>query len=73
MIGTIDHTMMCAARRVDRSLAEADYDRMDRYVSTMGQASLMCDLVAAETVGLHHALRVIRAAPETSDVGIRSR
>jgi nicotinic acid phosphoribosyltransferase len=70
-IGTIGHEMMCAAQRWDRTLAEAEYEMMDRFVSAMGQASLLCDLVDAETVGLHNALRVIRAHPETSRVGIR--
>jgi len=37
----------------------------------MGKASLLCDLVDAETVGLENALRVIRAHPETDQVGIR--
>ena len=70
-IGTIGHEMMCAAQRLDRSLGEAEYEMMDRFVSAMGQASLLCDLVDAETVGLHNALRVIRAHPETTRVGIR--
>src|SRR5207248_11755050 len=34
-------------------------------------ASLLCDLVDAESVGLENALRVIRAHPETERVGIR--
>jgi nicotinic acid phosphoribosyltransferase len=70
-IGTIGHEMMCAGQRWDRTLAEAEYEMMDRFVSAMGQASLLCDLVDAETVGLHNALRVIRAHPETNRVGIR--
>ena len=44
---------------------------MDRFVSKMGTASLLCDLVDAETVGLENALRVIKAHPETDRVGIR--
>src|ERR1700739_2809977 len=44
---------------------------MDRFVTRMGHASLLCDLVDAETVGLENALRVIRAHPETDRVGIR--
>jgi nicotinic acid phosphoribosyltransferase len=44
---------------------------MDRFVTAMGEASLLCDLVDAETVGLENALRVIRAHPETNRVGIR--
>lgn len=70
-IGTIGHEMMCAAQSFERSLAEAEYEMMDRFVSKMGTASLLCDLVDAETVGLENALRVIRAHPETDRVGVR--
>jgi nicotinic acid phosphoribosyltransferase len=70
-VGTIGHEMMCAAQTFDRSLGEAEYEMMDRFVTHMGQASLLCDLVDAESVGLENALRVIRAHPETDRVGIR--
>jgi nicotinic acid phosphoribosyltransferase len=70
-IGTIGHEMMSAGQSFDRSLGEAEYEMMDRFVTAMGQASLLCDLVDAETVGLENALRVIRAHPETDRVGIR--
>ena len=70
-VGTIGHEMMCAAQSFDRSLGEAEYEMMDRYVSRMGTATLLCDLVDAETVGLENALCVIRAHPETDRVGIR--
>jgi nicotinic acid phosphoribosyltransferase len=70
-IGTIGHEMMCAAQSFDRPLGEAEYEMMDRFVTAFGQASLLCDLVDAETVGLENALRVIRAHPETQRVGIR--
>lgn len=70
-IGTIGHEMMCAGQSFDRSLAEAEYEMMDRFVTAMGTASLLCDLVDAESVGLENALRVIRAHPETERVGIR--
>jgi nicotinic acid phosphoribosyltransferase len=70
-IGTIGHEMMCAGQSFDRSLAEAEYEMMDRFVSRMGRASLLCDLVDAETVGLENALRVIQAHPESDQVGIR--
>ncbi len=70
-IGTIGHEMMCAGQSFDQSLAAAEYEMMDRFVSRMGTASLLCDLVDAETVGLENALRVIRAHPETDRVGVR--
>jgi nicotinic acid phosphoribosyltransferase len=70
-VGTIGHEMMCAAQSFDRTLGEAEYEMMDRFVTAMGRASLLCDLVDAETVGLENALRVIRGHPETNEVGIR--
>ena len=70
-VGTIGHEMMCAAQSFDRSLGEAEYEMMDRFVSAMGPASLLCDLVDAETVGLENALRVMRAHPDNQQVGIR--
>lgn len=70
-IGTIGHEMMCAAQRFDRSLGEAEYEMMDRFISAMGHASLLCDLVDAETVGLENALRVMTTHPEAEKVGIR--
>jgi nicotinate phosphoribosyltransferase len=70
-IGTIGHEMMCAAQSFDRPLAEAEYEMMDRFVTRMGTASLLCDLVDAETIGLENALRVIRSHPETNRVGVR--
>ncbi|MFM7150286.1 MAG: hypothetical protein ACKO23_10630, partial [Gemmataceae bacterium] len=70
-IGTIGHEMMGAGQNFSRSLAQAEYEMMDRFVTAMGTASLLCDLVDAETVGLDNAIRVIRAHPETSRVGIR--
>jgi nicotinic acid phosphoribosyltransferase len=70
-IGTIGHEMMSAGQSFERSLGEAEYEMMDRFVTAMGRASLLCDLVDAETVGLENALRVIRAHPETDQVGVR--
>jgi nicotinic acid phosphoribosyltransferase len=70
-VGTIGHEMMCAAQSFDRPLGEAEYEMMDRFVSTMGRASLLCDLVDAETVGLENAMRVMTNHPDVQDVGIR--
>jgi nicotinic acid phosphoribosyltransferase len=70
-IGTIGHEMMCSAQSFDRSLEEAEYEMMDRFVSAMGRASLLCDLVDAESVGLDNALRILRNHPEADQVGIR--
>src|SRR5262249_10530182 len=70
-LGTIGHEMMCAGQSFERSLEAAEYEMMDRFVTAMGRASLLCDLVDAESVGLENALRVLRGHPETDQVGIR--
>jgi nicotinic acid phosphoribosyltransferase len=70
-VGTIGHEMMCAAQSFDRSLGAAEYEMMDRFVSARGEASLLCDLVDAETVGLENALRVMLKHPDRENVGIR--
>jgi nicotinate phosphoribosyltransferase len=70
-LGTIGHEMMSAGQSFDRPLGEAEYEMMDRFVTTMGRASLLCDLVDAETVGLENALRVMAAHPRLNQVGIR--
>lgn len=69
--GTIGHEMMSANQSFGRSLGDAEYEMMDRFVRAFGQASLLCDLVDAETVGLENALRVLRGHPESERVGIR--
>lgn len=70
-VGTIGHEMMCAAQSFDRSLGDAEFEMMDRFVSSHGRAALLCDLVDAETVGLENALRVMKAHPDNPHVGIR--
>jgi nicotinic acid phosphoribosyltransferase len=70
-VGTIGHEMMCAAESFDRPLGAAEREMMDRFVTAMGEASLLCDLVDAESVGLENALHVIKAHPENQRVGIR--
>jgi nicotinate phosphoribosyltransferase len=69
--GTIGHEMVCAAQSFERTLGEAEYEMMDRFVATMVKASLLCDLVDAESVGLENALRVMKSHPEANEVGIR--
>lgn len=70
-VGTIGHEVMYASQTFDRPLAEAEYEMMERYVSTMEYAPFLCDLVDADTVGLENALRVVRAHPEADRVGVR--
>jgi nicotinic acid phosphoribosyltransferase len=70
-VGTIGHEMMGAAEALDRPLADAEFEMMDRFVRGNGEAALLCDLVDAESVGLENALRVMRANPGNERVGIR--
>jgi nicotinic acid phosphoribosyltransferase len=70
-VGTIGHEMMCAAETFEHSLGEAEYEMMDRFVTAMGKASLLCDLVDAESVGLEDAMHVMQAHPENNQIGIR--
>src|SRR5262245_57375830 len=70
-VGTVGHEMMCAGQAPDRSLGEAERDMMDRFVKALGHASLLCDLVDAETVGLENALRVMTKHADKPGVGIR--
>jgi nicotinic acid phosphoribosyltransferase len=70
-VGTIGHEFVCAGQTFDRPLGEAEYDMMERFVSAMGKASLLCDLVDATTVGLENAIRVMKAHPGNDQVGIR--
>jgi nicotinate phosphoribosyltransferase len=70
-IGTIGHEMMCAVQTFDRSLAEAEYEMMDRFISTLGYGALLCDLVDAYTVGLENVLRVMRNHPDNSNISVR--
>ncbi len=70
-VGTIGHEMMSAAQSFDRSLGDAEYEMMDRFVSSQGQAALLTDLVDAESVGLENALRVMAKHPDNDKVGIR--
>jgi nicotinic acid phosphoribosyltransferase len=70
-VGTIGHEMMCAAESFEHSLGEAEYEMMDRFVTAMGNGSLLCDLVDAVTVGLEDAMRVLQAHQENNQIGIR--
>lgn len=55
----------------DKALAVAEYEMMDRFVSAMGSASLLCDLVDATSIGYENAIRVIKNHPEATRVGVR--
>lgn len=70
-IGTIGHEMMSCHQSFDKTLAAAEREAMEQFVTAMGFASLLCDLVDALTIGKENALAVIAAHPELAKVGIR--
>lgn len=70
-IGTIGHEFMCALQDFSKGLDEAEYEAMELFVSAHDKASLLCDLVDAETVGLENSIRVIKNHPEKTGIGIR--
>jgi nicotinic acid phosphoribosyltransferase len=71
VIGTVGHEFMCAAQSFDKSLADAEYEMMERAATGMVGAKLLPDLVDAESVGLENALRVMLNHPEREDIGVR--
>lgn len=70
-IGTIGHEFTCALQDFTKGLDEAEFEAMELFVSKHESASLLCDLIDAETVGLENAIRVMKKYPEKSKVGIR--
>ncbi len=70
-IGTIGHEFLSAFQSFSTDLEEAELEAMDRFVSSMGTASLLSDLVDAESVGMENAIRVMKKHPENSRIGVR--
>lgn len=70
-IGTIGHEFMCALQDFLKGLDLAERESMDTFVSSHEAASLLCDLVDAETVGLENAIWVMKKHSHKNRVGIR--
>jgi nicotinate phosphoribosyltransferase len=70
-IGTLGHEYMCSLQDFDRGLDDAEREAMELFVSHHDRASLLCDLVDAETVGLENAIAVMKAHPDKPGIGIR--
>jgi len=70
-IGTIGHEFAGALQDFLKGLDEAEFKAMDLFVSRHESASLLCDLIDAETVGLENAIRVMKKYSEKNKIGIR--
>lgn len=70
-IGTIGHEYMCALQDFLKGLDIAERDAMEIFVVGGDNASLLCDLVDAESVGLENAIYVMKKYIENKGIGIR--
>ena len=70
-IGTIGHEFLSAFQSFSKTLEEAEIEAMDTFVSGMGSASLLSDLVDAESVGMKNAIRIMKKYPDNDRIGVR--
>ncbi len=70
-IGTIGHEFLSAFQSFSKELEEAEIEAMDTFVSGMGSASLLSDLVDAESVGMENAMRIMKKYPDNNKIGVR--
>ncbi len=70
-IGTIGHEFLSAFQSFSKNLEEAEIEAMDTFVSGIGNASLLSDLVDAESVGMENAINIMKKYPDNSKIGVR--
>ncbi len=70
-IGTLGHEFMGSLQGLDKGLDSAEREAMELFVMAQGRASLLTDLVDAETVGLENALATMHAHPDRKGIGAR--
>lgn len=70
-IGTIGHEFLSSLQSFSKDLDETELEAMDLFVSNQGSASLLSDLVDAESVGLKNAIRVMKKHHDNKRVGVR--
>jgi nicotinate phosphoribosyltransferase len=70
-IGTIGHEFLSAFQSFSRDLEDAEIQAMDAFVSGTGSASLLSDLVDAESVGMENAISIMKKYPDNNKIGIR--
>lgn len=70
-IGTIGHEFLSSLQSFSKGLDKAEYEAMDLFVSNLGTASLLSDLVDAESVGMENAIKIMKKYPDNDRIGIR--
>jgi nicotinic acid phosphoribosyltransferase len=70
-IGTIGHEFLSAFQSFSKDLADAEIEAMDTFVSGTGSASLLSDLVDAESVGMENVIRIMKKYPDNTKIGVR--
>ncbi len=70
-IGTIGHEFLSSLQSFSKDLGQAEYEAMDLFVSNLGSASLLSDLVDAESVGMKNAIRIMKKHHDKEGVGVR--
>jgi len=70
-IGTIGHEFLSSLQSFSKGLEQAEFEAMDLFVSSLGSASLLCDLVDAESVGMENAIKIMKKYPGNTRIGIR--
>jgi nicotinic acid phosphoribosyltransferase len=70
-IGTIGHEFLSSFQSFEKPLEKAELEAMEGFVRGAGSASLLSDLVDAETVGMENAIAVMKKYPNNRRIGIR--
>ena len=70
-IGTIGHEFLSAFQSFSKDLDDAEREAMDSFVSGTGNASLLSDLVDAESVGMENAISIMKKYPDNNKIGVR--
>ena len=70
-IGTIGHEFLSSLQSFSKELEESEFEAMDLFVSGMGSASLLSDLVDAESVGMENTIKIMKKYPDNNKIGVR--
>ncbi|MFC1494215.1 hypothetical protein ACFL6W_02945 [Thermodesulfobacteriota bacterium] len=70
-IGTIGHEFLSSLQSFSKDLGQTEFEAMDLFVSNLGSASLLSDLVDAESVGMENAIRIMKKHHDNKSVGVR--
>ncbi|MBP9749912.1 MAG: hypothetical protein KBD21_04230 [Candidatus Pacebacteria bacterium] len=70
-IGTLGHEFMGSLQDFGKGLDEAEREAMELFVTVHRRASLLTDLVDAESVGLENAIAIMQAHPDMPGIGVR--